>query len=75
MKEEDLIGGDHFPVKYSGPLVPYDKIFDRNEVDVLIYCPCGRNFYIYVSGCYWACKDCGRIYTASVSVQAAPDTV
>ena len=42
---------------------------DANEVDVIIDCPCGTSFYVYLPKTPYKCPDCSRMYEVSLSAK------
>lgn len=45
------------------------KLRDAQEIDVIIDCPCGASFYVYIPDVPIECPDCHKLYEVNLSVK------
>lgn len=43
------------------------SILETNEIDVLVACPCGVRFYMYITDAQYQCT-CGKLYSAHIHI-------
>ena len=58
----------HNPI-YKEVHQDYVKCDVSDEIDVLVHCPCGASFYIYVPDLAYQCDTCKRVFRATVTLR------
>jgi hypothetical protein len=66
----------NFVYGYEGTFHDVGRLVSScDEVDVHINCECGKDFYIYSEGSVLRCKNCGRIYKATIYLEMGDEWI